>query len=111
MKRQVGVSGEMFSTLGANGINVKAIAQGSSERNISVVIDKKHIKKALASLHESFFLSPTKRVNLFVIGVGNVGGTFLEQIHAQQETLSKSYGLDIRVVGIASLYDLLSRKS
>lgn len=102
MKKQVGVSGQMFSSLGENGINIKAIAQGSSERNISVVINKRHIKKALSSLHESFFLSATKRVNLFVIGVGNVGGTFLEQISTQQKYLIDTYHLDIRIAGIAN---------
>ncbi len=102
MKKQVGVSGQMLSTLGENGINIKAIAQGSSERNISVVIQKKHIRKALSSLHESFFLSATKRVNLFVIGVGNVGGTFIEQVLAQQKFLIETYHLDLRIIGIAN---------
>ncbi|MDH5382213.1 MAG: bifunctional aspartate kinase/homoserine dehydrogenase I, partial [Cyclobacteriaceae bacterium] len=102
MKHQVGVSGKMFNTLGNNGINIKAIAQGSSERNISVVIDQYNLKKALSSLHESFFLSESKRVNLFIIGVGNVGATFIEQIQKQQQFLKESQHLDIQVVGLAN---------
>ena len=102
MRQQAGVSGRLFSTLGNNGVNIKAIAQGSSERNISVVIDSHNIKKALNSLHESFFLSETKRVNLFIVGVGNVGSAFLEQIRKQEKTLSDLHHLKLRVVGLAN---------
>ncbi len=79
MKEQVGVSGRMFSTMGQNGVNIKAISQGSSEKNISVVIESNEVKKALNSLHESFFLSEKKKLNLFIIGVGNVGKAFLDK--------------------------------
>lgn len=102
MRDQVGVSGKMFNTLGRNGINVKAIAQGSSERNISAVIPKNDLKKALNTLHESFFLSEMKRVNLFVVGVGNVGEAFLNQVQRQQKMLAREFRADIRVVAIAN---------
>ncbi|RLD25271.1 MAG: bifunctional aspartate kinase/homoserine dehydrogenase I, partial [Bacteroidetes bacterium] len=102
MQNQVGVSGKMFSTLGANGVNIKAIAQGSSERNISTVIHSKDLKKALNSLHEDFFLSERKRINLFIIGVGNVGGELLLQLKNQIPVLLKEEHLDIRVVGLAN---------
>ena len=102
MKHQVGVSGKMFGTLGANGVSVIAIAQGSSERNISAVVETKDLPKALNSLHENFFLSERKRLNLFIVGVGNVGGTLLEQIHQQNAVLLEEHHLDIRLVGIAN---------
>ncbi|MCB0496323.1 MAG: bifunctional aspartate kinase/homoserine dehydrogenase I [Cyclobacteriaceae bacterium] len=102
MQNQVGVSGKLFSTLGYNGVNVIAISQGSSERNISAVINKKDLKKALNSVHEAFFLSDAKSVSLFIVGVGNVGATFLKQLDAQQEYLYNQYHLDIRVAGMAN---------
>ncbi|MFY0625053.1 MAG: bifunctional aspartate kinase/homoserine dehydrogenase I [Reichenbachiella sp.] len=102
MRDHVGVGGQMFSSLGENGINIKAIAQGSSERNITVVIEEKHLKKALNVLHESFFLSQKKTMNLFMIGIGNVGGTFIDQIEKQQEYLLENENVDLRVVGIAN---------
>ena len=85
----------MFSTLGQNGVNIKAIAQGSSEKNISVVIESNEVKKALNSLHESFFLSDKKKLNLFIIGVGNVGKAFLGQIKKQKSYLSKYHHVDL----------------
>jgi len=102
MKNQVGISGKMFNTLGRNGISVKAIAQGSSERNITAIIDKADLKKALNTLHESFFLSELKKVNLFVIGVGNVGKAFLSQVQRQQAMLAKEFRIDIQVVAVAN---------
>ncbi len=102
MRDQVGVSGRMFNTLGTNGISVKAIAQGSSERNISAVIHTSDLKKALNTLHESFFLSELKKINLFVVGVGNVGNAFLSQVRKQQPMLAKEFRLNIQVVGIAN---------
>ena len=106
MKNQVGISGKMFNTLGRNGISVKAIAQGSSERNITAVVAKADLKKALNTLHESFFLSELKKMNLFVVGVGNVGRAFLRQVQKQQELLAREFNLDIQVVAVAN-----SRKS
>ncbi|ELR70133.1 Aspartokinase [Fulvivirga imtechensis AK7] len=107
MKAKVGVSGQMFSVLGQNGVNIKAIAQGSSEKNISVVIREKEVKKALNSLHESFFLSEKKRMNLFLIGVGNVGSAFVEQLKKQKAYLSQHHHLDVRVVALANSRKML----
>ena len=102
MRDQVGVSGRMFDTLGRNGISIKAIAQGSSERNISAVIPKSDLKKALNTLHERFFLSEIRRVNLFVAGVGNVGKAFLKQLQQQQKMLVREFRADIRVIAVAN---------
>ncbi len=102
MHHQVGVSGKLFSTLAHNGVNVVAIAQGSSERNISAVIESRDLKKSLNSLHESFFLSDFKRLNLFIIGTGNVGSVLLDQIIAQNDYLKENHHLDIRVCGLAN---------
>ena len=102
MRNQVGISGKMFDTLGRNGISVKAIAQGSSERNISAVIPRTDLKKALNVLHESFFLSEMKRVNLFIVGVGNVGKAFLIQLANQQQFLLEEHHLNLQVIGIAN---------
>lgn len=102
MQDQVGVSGKMFSTLGHNGVNVVAIANGSSQRNISTVIYTKDVKKALNSLHEAFFLSDAKSLNVFIVGVGNVGATLIEQIKSQQAYLYSKYHLDLKVVGLAN---------
>lgn len=102
MENQVGISGKMFNTLGRNGVSVKAIAQGSSERNITAIIDKSDLKKALNTLHESFFLSELKKINLFVIGVGNVGKAFLSQVQRQQSMLAKEFRIDIQVVAVAN---------
>ncbi len=102
MRDQVGVSGKMFNTLGHNGVNVVAIANGSSQRNISVVIYYKDLKKALNSVHEAFFLSDTKSLNVFIVGVGNVGATLLDQIKSQQSYLYTKHQLDVKVVGLAN---------
>ncbi len=102
MHHQVGVSGKLFRTLAHNGVNVVAIAQGSSERNISAVINSNDLKKALNSLHESFFLSDTRRLNLFIIGTGNVGSVLLDQILAQKDYLKENHHLDIRLCGLAN---------
>ena len=80
MKEHQGISGKLFSSLGANNINIRAIAQGASERNISILIDKKNTQKALNTIHESFFEEQIKELNLFVTGVGNVGGKLLQQL-------------------------------
>ncbi|VAW26601.1 Aspartokinase / Homoserine dehydrogenase [hydrothermal vent metagenome] len=102
MQDQVGVTGKMFNTLGHNGVNVVAIANGSSQRNISVVIYTKDLKKALNSVHEAFFLSDTKSLNVFIVGVGNVGATLLTQIKSQQSYLYTKHQLDLKVVGLAN---------
>src|SRR6476469_4991825 len=92
----------MFSTLGRNGVNVRAIAQVSSERNISAVVATVDIKKALNVLHEEFFETTYKQVNLFIAGTGNVGSRLLAQIAQQQEYLQKNLLLQVRVVGLAN---------
>ena len=102
MKDHQGISGKLFSTLGANNINIRAIAQGASERNISFVIDKKNVEKALNTLHESFFEAQTKQLNLFVVGAGNVGGKLLEQIEKQQNYLKENLRLTIQVRAISN---------
>ena len=102
MRQQVGVSATLFETLSHNGINVKAIAQGSTELNISVVVDKKNLSKSLNSLHESFFLSDLRKFNLFMIGVGNVGKSFLSQIQKQQEFLANAFKVNLNVSGLAN---------
>ncbi|MGB3465767.1 MAG: aspartate kinase, partial [Cyclobacteriaceae bacterium] len=101
MKEKAGISGKMFDTLSKNGISVKAIAQGSSERNISAVISKRHLKKALNSLHESFFLSGKKVMNLFIVGVGNVGRELIDQLRRQRQYLSENEQIELRLIGIA----------
>ena len=102
MKNYQGLSGQMFSALGRNNVNVRAIAQGSSEKNISAVINKSNAKKALNTLHEQFFEEKTKQLNLFVTGVGNVGERFLAQIQQQREFLKENLKLNIKVIGIAN---------
>ena len=102
MKNHQGLSGQMFSALGRNNVNVRAIAQGSSEKNISAVIKNSDAKKALNTLHEQFFEAQTKQLNLFVTGVGNVGKRFLAQINQQKKYLKKHLNLQVRVVGISN---------
>jgi aspartokinase/homoserine dehydrogenase 1 len=96
-----GIAAKFFGTLGNSGINVRAIAQGSSERNISAVIDKQEATRALRAVHSGFYLS-AKTVSLGIIGPGNVGGTLLDQMAAQAGRLRKEFGLDLRVRGIAT---------
>src|SRR5665213_325546 len=102
MKSHPGISGKMFSVLGKNGINVRAISQGSSERNISAVISTNDVKKAVNVLHEEFFETTYKQINLFVVGTGNVGSRLLSQLLQQQSYLQKNLRLSVRVVGIAN---------
>ena len=102
MKDHQGISGKLFSSLGANNINIRAIAQGASERNISIIIDKKNVSKAINTLHESFFEAQIKELNLFVTGVGNVGSKLLEQIEKQTEYLIENLRLKIRVIAISN---------
>jgi len=102
MKSHPGISGKMFSALGRNGVNVRAISQGSSERNISAVIAANDVKKAVNVLHEAFFETTFKQVNLFITGVGNVGSRLLAQLSQQNHYLQKNLRLTIRVIGIAN---------
>ncbi len=107
MKSSVGLSGKAFNALGKNGINIRAIAQGSTERNISLVVSDQDVTKALNVLHETFFLSKYKKVHLFMVGVGNVGSALLEQIREQFEYLRNEYALEIKVVGLANSRKML----
>ncbi len=92
----------MFTTLGHNGINIHAIAQGSSERNISAIIASADVRKAVNTLHEEFFSDGSKQINLFIAGVGTVGSRLIEQIRSQHEHLLAEMRLNLRVVGIAN---------
>ena len=111
MKEHQGISGKLFSSLGANNINIRAIAQGASERNISILIDKKNTQKALNTIHESFFEEQIKELNLFVTGVGNVGGKLLQQLHGQQDYLLKNLRLKIRVISISNSRKMILSES
>ena len=102
MKHTPGIAGKLFGTLGRNGINVIACAQGASETNISFVVDGGSLRKSLNVIHDSFFLSEYQVLNLFICGIGTVGGSLLEQIHGQQEKLKQERGLNLKVVGIAN---------
>jgi aspartokinase/homoserine dehydrogenase 1 len=102
MKSHPGISGKMFGALGRNGVNVRAIAQGSSERNISAVIKEADVKKAINILHEEFFESTYKQLNLFITGTGNVGGRLLAQLHKQHQYLLQHLRLQVRVIGLAN---------
>ncbi len=102
MKHTTGLAGKLFNTVGRNGINVIACAQGASETNISFVIEKSSLRKALNVIHDSFFLSESQVLNVFLVGIGNVGGSLLSQIRKQQEKLLQDKNLRLNVVGIAS---------
>lgn len=102
MRNHPGISGRLFSALGHNGVNIRAIAQGASERNISTVIQADDVRKAINVLHEEFFEATYKQVNLFILGPGNVGGKLLSQLAQQQAYLREKLGLDLRVVAIAN---------
>jgi aspartokinase/homoserine dehydrogenase 1 len=102
MRYRPGIAGRLFNALGKNGVNVVAIAQGSSELNISVVVHQEDETKALNALHDSFFLSDVKELHLFMVGVGLIGKTLLEQVRQQAEFLRDRKGLDLRLVGLAN---------
>lgn len=102
MKNHTGISGKLFGALGKNGINVRAIAQGSSERNISTVVNSKDVQKAINVIHEAFFETDCKEVNLFLAGVGNVGSKLINQIKQQQQYLLEKLRLKINIVGVAN---------
>lgn len=102
MKHTPGIAGKLFGTLGRSGISVIAFAQGASETNISFVVDTKYLRKSLNVIHDSFFLSEYNVLNLFICGVGTVGGKLIEQIRTQYEELKEHSKLKLNVVGIAS---------
>lgn len=102
MKSHPGISGKMFGALGRNGVNVRAIAQGSSERNISAVVSAKDVRKAINVLHEEFFETTYKQIHLFIAGTGNVGSKLLGQLQQQQSWLAEHLRLHVKVVGLAN---------
>ena len=107
MKHTPGIAGKLFGTLGRSGISVIACAQGASETNISFVVHSKYLRKSLNVLHDSFFLSEYKVLNLFVCGVGTVGGNLLQQIASQYQELADTRQLKLNVVGIASSHNAI----
>ncbi len=110
MKHTTGIAGKLFGTLGRNGINVIACAQGASETNISFVIDHNSLRKALNVIHDSFFLSEYKVLNLFICGIGTVGSSLIEQIRMQQHKLMEENRLKLRVVGIAKSNKIITQR-
>ncbi len=102
MRNHPGVSGKMFSVLGNNGINIRAIAQGSSEKNITAVVEAQDVPKAVTLLHEAFFETGYKQVHVYIAGVGNVGGKLINQIKKQADYLQKHLRLKVNIVGIAN---------
>jgi bifunctional aspartokinase / homoserine dehydrogenase 1 len=107
MRFRPGIAGTMFQSLGKNGVNCIAIAQGSSELNISVVIPKSDESKALNALHEGFFLSDTQTLNIFMTGIGLIGSTLLKQIAAQAAYLRDNRSMEIKVVGLSNSRKML----
>ncbi|RYZ34477.1 MAG: aspartate kinase, partial [Sphingobacteriales bacterium] len=110
MKSHPGISGRMFSAMGRNGVNIRAIAQGSSEKNISAVISTKDVRKAINVLHEEFFETTYKQVNVFIAGTGNVGAKLLGQLHQQLNFLQEQMKLQVRVVGISNSRKMVFRE-
>ena len=107
MKNHTGISGRMFSAMGRNGVNVRAIAQGSSEKNISAVIATQDVRKAINVLHEEFFETTYKQVNLFITGTGNVGTKLLGQLKQQLGFLQQKMRLQVRVIGLSNSRKML----
>ncbi|KAA6318546.1 Bifunctional aspartokinase/homoserine dehydrogenase 1, partial [termite gut metagenome] len=107
MKHTPGIAGKLFGTLGRNGINVIACAQGASETNISFVVDAKWLRKSLNVIHDSFFLSEYQVLNLFICGTGTVGGSLIEQIRSQRQKLMEENGLKLNVVGVIDVFKAL----
>ena len=107
MKNHTGISGKMFSALGGQGVNIRAIAQGSSERNISAIIESKDVRKAVNTLHEEFFSDGKRQINVYIVGVGTVGTKLLGQLERQAAYLSEKLRLNVRVVGLANSQKLI----
>lgn len=107
MKHTTGIAGKLFSTMGKSGVNIIAIAQGASELNISWVVKNEDLRKTLNSVHESFFLSENVELNIFVMGIGTVGGNLLEQLQQQQDKLLKEKHLRLKLTGVANSRKML----
>ncbi|RYY66394.1 MAG: bifunctional aspartate kinase/homoserine dehydrogenase I, partial [Chitinophagaceae bacterium] len=110
MKSHTGISGRFFNALGKNGVNIRAISQGSSERNITAVVNSTDVKKAINVIHEAFFEKEIKEINLFIAGVGNVGSRLLGQLKQQQDYLLKQLHIKIKLAGIANSKKILIRE-
>ncbi|TXE05960.1 bifunctional aspartate kinase/homoserine dehydrogenase I [Gelidibacter salicanalis] len=111
MKNHQGISGRMFSALGRNNINIRAIAQGASEKNISTVIAQKDVKKALNTIHEGFFEDQTKQLNVYITGVGNVGERLVEQIKQQRKYLKEQLKINLRIIGLSNSRNMIFDES
>jgi bifunctional aspartokinase / homoserine dehydrogenase 1 len=111
MRHTPGIAGKVFQALGKNGVNVRAIAQGSSELNISVVVDAAQESRAISAIHNNFFLADAKRLHLFIVGTGLIGMELLQQIHHQREFLLKQRGLTLTVAGLANSAKMLINES
>jgi aspartokinase/homoserine dehydrogenase 1 len=107
MRERAGVAGKIFSVLGENGVNIRAIAQGAAERNVSFVINQTNLSKALNALHEGFFLSKYKTIHLFLLGAGNVGATLIQQISTAQLAFLEAGNLNIKVCGLSNSRQML----
>ncbi|MBU2375725.1 MAG: bifunctional aspartate kinase/homoserine dehydrogenase I [Bacteroidetes bacterium] len=107
MKKTPGISGKLFNALGRNGVNVVAIAQGSSEYNISVIIYNEDLSKALNAVHDAFFAELQKTLNVFVVGVGNIGTELLSQIKGHKEFLAKNNLINIKILGLTNTKKML----
>jgi aspartokinase/homoserine dehydrogenase 1 len=107
MKSHQGISGRMFAAMGRNGVNIRAIAQGSSEKNISAVISSADVRKAINVLHEEFFETAYRQINLFIVGVGNVGSRLIAQLQQQRGYLQEHLGIQVRVVGLTNSRKML----
>jgi bifunctional aspartokinase / homoserine dehydrogenase 1 len=107
MRHHTGVSGRMFAALGRNGVNIRAIAQGSTERNISAVVSTADVRKAVNVLHEEFFETVKKQINLFVVGTGNVGKRLLAQLKQQQQFLEQNLHLQVNIAGLSNSRKML----
>ena len=110
MKHTTGIAGKLFATIGRSGVNVIAIAQGASELNISWVVRKEELRKTLNVVHESFFLSENIELNVFLMGIGKVGGNLLQQIHQQQEELLREKHLKMKLTGVANSKKMLFQR-
>ncbi len=110
MKYSVGISGQAFSALGSNGVNIHAIAQGSSELNVSAVVRKSDCRKAVNAIHQEFFRSANKVINLFIVGAGKVGTAFIEQILNQSEYFAVEYQTEFRIAGVANSRRMMIRE-
>ncbi|HNL87358.1 MAG TPA: ACT domain-containing protein, partial [Methanoregulaceae archaeon] len=110
MKHSVGISGQAFAALGRNGINIHAIAQGSSELNISVVVKETDAPKAVNAIHQEFFRSAKRVINIFVVGTGNVGSALVKQVMDRSAWFAGEYQTEFRIVGLANTRKMIIRE-